>query len=76
MSEKPTFGRESPDLPEKPKPKKKELAAIWEKLDKNGNKYISVKIKLKNGEELNFKAFKNPYKQQGDTKPTYIAYKE
>jgi len=77
MSEqKPTFGIDNPEMPEKAKPKREELAVVWKKLDKNGNEYVSVKVKLDAGKELNFKAFHNKRKQDGDTKPSFIAYKD
>jgi len=77
-TQKPTFGREdATNLPEKPKPRREELAVAWKRLDKFGNEYISVKVKLEDGKELNFKAFKNKKKESEDSpKPDFVAFKD
>lgn len=60
-----------------------EIAAIWIRTDKKGEKYVSIKIKyddemkskIVRESELNFKAFKNKDKKEGDAKPDLIGYK-
>ena len=56
--------------------KREELAVAWKRTDKNGDEYISVKVKQEEEKELNFKAFKNKRKKDGDDKPDFIAYKD
>lgn len=77
MSEvkKATFGAEEKKSMEQSPKREDEIAVIWERKDRNGDKYISVKVKVDETKELNFKAFKNKQKKEGDAKPDYIGYK-
>lgn len=54
---------------------REELAVAWKRTDKHNNEYISVKLKLED-KELNFKAFANKRKKEGDAKPDYVAFKD
>lgn len=72
---KATFGAETTKPKNEPK-KREELAVAWKRTDKNGDEYISVKLKLERHKELNFKAFKNKSKKEGDAKPDYVAFKD
>lgn len=77
MSEekKATFGAEKAE-PKYEAKDREELAVVWKRTDKNGEEYISVKVKLDKHKELNFKAFKNKSKKEGDAKPDMIAFKD
>ena len=82
-TQKATFGAEEQKLAE-PRPKKEEIAVIWERTDKNEESYLSAKIKFDDQmldkvfkeRELNFKAFKNKMKKGKDAKPDFVAFKD
>ena len=71
--EKSTFGANKPEVKHKPKDRE-ELAVGWKRVDKNGDEYVSVKLKIDKHKELNFKMFKNKRKKDGDAKPDYVAF--
>lgn len=80
MAEKPTF-KTGPQPAEassddKPKrPKRKELAVVWEKETKDGEKYLNIKVIGQNGDDVWLKAFKNRMKKDGETtKPDFVAF--
>ena len=74
---KATFGADQTKPTEEQKPKEREeLAVVWKRQDKKGDEYISVKLKLDKHKEINFKAFKNKRKVEGDSKPDYVAFRD
>lgn len=70
MNNKPTFGGAGGNTASK----RKEVAALWVKQDKNGNEYYSAKVS-RNGEEFYLNFFKNRHKD-GPKQPDFRAYED
>lgn len=49
--------------------KRKEIGAVWERVDQNGKKFLSIRYQGKD-----FVAFKNTNKQNGSNQPDFIAF--
>lgn len=73
--DKPQF-KTGPQEPSKnARPKRKELAVVWEKETKENEKYLNIKIIGADGQDTWLKAFKNRHKKPDETtKPDFIAF--